>query len=532
MTLDRHFVTVILVDEKGVPISAANPLDVGGSGGVSSVDNAAFTPGASSGTPAFFEVDDTGTSQATEGSAGIARMSIDRILMVGGNVAHDGVDSGNPVKIGGRGDSGNQTAVANGDRVDAWFNRVGALMIGAAQYGGGAGADSISSLSGLMRRDETAAANPTPLYVGAGFFNGTQWDRMRGDITNGLDVDVTRIAGVVSTNNSTTSVLSGGAVFTGTSDSVVNYASIMVSVFASHASAADGLSLQQSSNGTNWDITDTYTIPATTGKVFTINPSSSFFRIVYTNGATLQTSFRLQVVYKYIAATESSQRATDGYTNETDLQQQQAFLMGYNGTTWDRVRTTGTGVLSVSSAETSSVPGVGATNLGKAEDAAHTTGDTGVMALGVRAAAPTDRSVGPTDGDYEPFATNEVGAVWASLTPSANGGCDTFMASGSDGSSILVATKQTVKASAGNLYGYYIYNPEAAVTFLHFYNTDTVTVGTTNPKVSYAIPAGAAANIGLPYPVKFDTAISTAATTTAGGNTAPSTGLSLVAYYK
>src|SRR4029077_15299740 len=58
--------------------------------------------------------------------------------------------------------------------------------------------------------------------------------------------------------------------------------------------------------------------------------------------------------------------------------------------------------------------GSGATGLGKAEDAQHTTGDVGVMALGVRSAAPSERSAGPSDGDYEPFATNEVGALWTS----------------------------------------------------------------------------------------------------------------------
>lgn len=31
-------------------------------------------------------------------------------------------------------------------------------------------------------------------------FNGTSWDRMRGDITNGLDVDVTRVTGTVTTD--------------------------------------------------------------------------------------------------------------------------------------------------------------------------------------------------------------------------------------------------------------------------------------------------------------------------------------------
>lgn len=209
-----------------------------------------------------------------------------------------------------------------------------------------------------------------------------------------------------------------------------------------------------------------------------------------------------------------------------------------NGGTFATQATLQTGTNSIgkiSDITTSVVPGTGATNLGKAEDAAHSSGDVGVMMLGVRAASPTDRSTGPTDGDYEPLGLNEVGAVWTSLTPSVNGGLSTFMASGSDGSSILVATAQVVKASAGALYGYYAYNPEAAVTFVHFYNTAaaSVTVGTTNPLMTIAIPAASAANLSIPQGITFSNAgWSVAATTTAGGNTAPATGVSLVAWYK
>jgi hypothetical protein len=114
------------------------------------------------------------------------------------------------------------------------------------------------------------------------------------------------------------------------------------------------------------------------------------------------------------------------------------------------------------------------------------------------------------------------------------GGLSTFMASGSDGSSILVATAQAIKASAGQMYGYYAYNPEAAVTFVHFYNTAaaSVTVGTTNPLFTIAIPAGAAANLSIAQGITFSNAgWSCAATTTAGGNTAPATGVSLVVWY-
>src|SRR3954464_11396900 len=65
---------------------------------------------------------------------------------------------------------------------------------------------------------------------------------------------------VISTANSSTSVLGAAGVFTGTSEDVSAYSVIYVNVFASHVSATDGLSLQQSSNGTNWDLADAYTV--------------------------------------------------------------------------------------------------------------------------------------------------------------------------------------------------------------------------------------------------------------------------------
>ena len=52
------------------------------------------------------------------------------------------------------------------------------------------------------------------------------------------------------------------------------------------------------------------------------------------------------------------------------------------------------------------IPGTAATNLGKAEDAAHASGDTGVMALAVRNDAQTVRGA---DNDYIPLATDGPG---------------------------------------------------------------------------------------------------------------------------
>lgn len=183
---------------------------------------------------------------------------------------------------------------------------------------------------------------------------------------------------------------------------------------------------------------------------------------------------------------------------------------------------------------TAHTPGTGATNIGKAEDSAHTSGDVGVMVLAVRSAAPSDRSAGPTDGDYEPLAVNEVGAAWVSVTPSSNGGASTMNSTSSDGGTALTNAAQSIKGSPGNLYGYFIYNPNATTQFVQFYNTasGSVTVGTTNPLFMLSIPPVAAANVWMTGGVGFTTAMSWAATSTAGGNGAPTTALDAVAWYK
>jgi hypothetical protein len=58
---------------------------------------------------------------------------------------------------------------------------------------------------------------------------------------------------------------------------------------------------------------------------------------------------------------------------------------------------------------TSLIPGTGATNLGKAEDAVHASGDTGVMALAVRNDAGT--TLVNATGDYAPLQVDSSGAL-------------------------------------------------------------------------------------------------------------------------
>ena len=81
------------------------------------------------------------------------------------------------------------------------------------------------------------------------------------------------------------------------------------------------------------------------------------------------------------------------------------LIAGFDGTNSQVFKTDSTGAIVLASV----VPGTAATNLGKAEDAAHTSGDVGVMALGVRNDNLASRAA--TDGDYVPIALDSVGRI-------------------------------------------------------------------------------------------------------------------------
>lgn len=151
---------------------------------------------------------------------------------------------------------------------------------------------------------------------------------------------VTIAANVLSSVNSSTTPLAAFVVFTGTSEDIMSYNEVRITVYSDVPSAIDGLSIQQSTDNTNWIITDTYSIVAATGKTFSVPRQGRYFRVVYTNGYAVQATFILQTSFTRIGGKSSSQKPTDNYTNETDLEQQQSFMMNYNPNTntWYRVR--------------------------------------------------------------------------------------------------------------------------------------------------------------------------------------------------
>jgi len=117
--------------------------------------------------------------------------------------------------------------------------------------------------------------------------------------------------------NSTTTPLLADATFTGEAVMTNGFGIIYVNVYSDQASATNGLIVEQSTDGTNWDFNDIYTIPATTGKTFSVQPSGRYIRVKYINGDTDQTEFRLQTVMKNTGL-DSSHRVQDTLNDDDD----------------------------------------------------------------------------------------------------------------------------------------------------------------------------------------------------------------------
>lgn len=94
-------------------------------------------------------------------------------------------------------------------------------------------------------------------------------------------------------------------------------------------------------------------------------------------------------------------------------------------------------------------------------------------------------------------------------TPATSGGLTIYR------SIDLDETEEEVKGTAGQLFGWYLYNAAASVRYLKFYNATAanVTVGTTTPVLTIPVAAGAAANVEFSNGIAFGTAITAAVTT-------------------
>lgn len=123
---------------------------------------------------------------------------------VQGAAANGAPVSGNPVLVAGYGaTSAPAAAGANGDTVDVWTNLNGAVAVMAPDYGGGPGSDANGGLNGFSGRTGSGFV-PTPVATGPFLFNGTSWDRARGNVDTGALITLTtQAAGTVNSADQT-----------------------------------------------------------------------------------------------------------------------------------------------------------------------------------------------------------------------------------------------------------------------------------------------------------------------------------------
>ena len=161
-------------------------------------------------------------------------------------------------------------------------------------------------------------------------------------------------------------------------------------------------------------------------------------------------------------------------------------------------------VLSVSG---SVVPGVAATNLGKAEDSVAASGDTGVAVWGVRRDIPASNV--NAVGDYAEIGVSGTGGLWTHIVPTA-------AAVGYSTAKLLSAATTnatSAKASAGQVYGWAFTNTGASARYVKLYNKASApTVGTDIPTHVIAIPAGQHVDTDISGGLPFATGIAFAVT--------------------
>lgn len=192
-----------------------------------------------------------------------------------------------------------------------------------------------------------------------------------GTVAHPLVVSTAGNTGIVSTANSTTTPLGGGASFTGTSVSVLGYSVIEVLVFADQNSAAPGLWIEFSSDATNWDDSSPFTFTAggvapNAGQVFVAAVRGQYARVVYTNGGSAQGTFRLQTVLKtnIVGGDVVSVNAPPVANNHALLTMAQIVgLSTAGGGTYVPVKVGPSGVLNVSSTSQLGSPLSGADTL-------------------------------------------------------------------------------------------------------------------------------------------------------------------------
>lgn len=167
----------------------------------------------------------------------------------------------------------------------------------------------------------------------------------------------------------------------------------------------------------------------------------------------------------------------------------------------------------------------------KTDDSAFTVGTHHVAPVGYLADESSTDSVDEGDVGAARMTLDRKQIV--TTQPHTAGGLLVANFTSGDTYTALTNGAQVIKASAGQIYGWYFHNPNTTTVYILVYNiaAASVTVGTSTAQLVFAVGAGQTANILAANGITFTTAMSAAAATTGGGNTAPTTALEVMFFY-
>lgn len=134
--------------------------------------------------------------------------------------------------------------------------------------------------------------------------------------------------GLFDSGNSTTTPLSAGATYTGTSIETLEYAIFFVTAHSDVASATDGLCVEVSTNNSTWHVSECFTVPANTNKTYSFQCDHRYVRVKFTNGGTNQSSFELSTIFKKTNSKPSSHRIQDSIIDDDDAELVKAVITG------------------------------------------------------------------------------------------------------------------------------------------------------------------------------------------------------------
>jgi hypothetical protein len=136
------------------------------------------------------------------------------------------------------------------------------------------------------------------------------------------------VPSVADAGNSTDTPLAANGTFTGAAVFVQDYAAIGVHAFANVGSATDGLKMQWSTDGVLWSETLAFTLLPSLPGSYTVGPRAAYFRVVFTNGGTAQTTFHIQTILHYTVVRTGTIRISDVTHPESDASIVKSVITG------------------------------------------------------------------------------------------------------------------------------------------------------------------------------------------------------------